>query len=157
MNETKKNYIVKIMFIVIPIILVAGLGTIFVNIGMDWFDGLTKPTQWIPNFVIPIVWTIIYLAFSILLSRVIKTQIFSKKTTILLIINGALNIIWCLLFFTLQQTFIGLIAIILNLIFAFYLTINLFQYNKTYAYILSIYPIWISIATTLNLCLWILN
>lgn len=157
MNETKKNYIVKIMFIVIPIILVAGLGTIFVNIGMDWFDGLTKPTQWIPNFVIPIVWTIIYLAFSILLSRVIKTQNFSKKTTILLIINGALNIIWCLLFFTLQQTFIGLIAIILNLIFAFYLTINLFQYNKTYAYILSIYPIWISIATTLNLCLWILN
>lgn len=157
MNETKKNYIIKIMFIVVPIILVAGLGTIFVNIGMDWFDGLTKPTQWIPNFVIPVVWTIIYLAFAILLSIIIKTQNFSKKTTILLIINGVLNVIWCLLFFTLQQTFIGLIAIILNLIFAFYIIINLFSYNKTFAYILSIYPIWISIATTLNLCLWILN
>ena len=62
-----KNNVLRIVSVVAPIVLVAVLGSVFVNLGMDWFDGLTKPSQWIPNWVIPVVWTIIYITFAVVL------------------------------------------------------------------------------------------
>lgn len=151
----KQNY--SWLYILIPIILVAVLGSIFVYLGIPWFNSLIKPSQWIPNIVIPIVWTIIYITFAILLIMYNKTQKFLTSTKVLLIINGILNVLWCLIFFTLKQTFLGNIIIILNLIAGFLLTYNIFKLKNLYGLILLIYPIWLSIATTLNLALWILN
>ncbi len=142
---------------VAPIVLVAVLGSIFVNLGMDWFNGLVKPTQWIPNWVIPVVWTVIYVTFAVVLLIWSNKEEIPTNTKILLIINGILNILWCLVFFTLKLTFVGNIIIILNLIAGIALWVNIFLKNKAYAYALAIYPIWLSIATTLNLALWILN
>lgn len=147
----------KYFVIIAPIILVAVLGSVFVNLGMEWFNILSKPTQWIPNFVIPIVWTIIYIAFTVILSLLSNNTKFSIKTIVLLALNGLFNIVWCLLFFTFNLTFLGNIAIILNLILGFWVFINLLEYKEWYVYILLIYPIWLSIATSLNLALWILN
>jgi len=154
MNKQKISIYLKTL---IPIIIVAILGTIFVNIGLEWFNSLIKPSQWIPNFIIPIVWTIIYLTFSIILISLQNKTMLDKTTVILLIINGILNILWCLIFFTLKQTFLGNIIIILNLIAGFLLVFDILKYNKLYFYILLIYPTWLSIATSLNLAMWILN
>lgn len=145
------------LYIIISIILVAGLGTLFVNLGMKWFNALVKPSQWIPNFVIPIVWTIIYLAFLIVLLIWQNKGYIHLKTKILLVVNGALNVFWCLVFFTLKLTFLGNIVIILNLIAGFLLLSEIFKYKKIYGYILLVYPIWLSVATSLNLAMWILN
>ena len=62
-----RNNIVRIISIVMPILFVAVLGSIFVNLGMDWFNALEKPSQWIANPVIPIVWTLIYIACAVIL------------------------------------------------------------------------------------------
>lgn len=153
----KKNIIFRQIILIISIVLVAGLGSIFVNLGMDWFNALTKPTQWIPNIVIPIVWSIVYLSFLVILFLYQRKNFLPQRTIIYLAINGFLNVIWCLVFFTLNLTFLGNIVIILNLIFAYLLIFDIKKTNKIYYYILSIYPVWISIATTLNLALWILN
>lgn len=153
----KKNIIFRQIILIISIVLVAGLGSIFVNLGMDWFNALTKPTQWIQNIVIPIVWSIVYLSFLVILFLYQRKNILPQRAIIYLAINGFLNIIWCLVFFTLNLTFLGNIVIILNLIFAYLLIFDIKKTNKIYYYILSIYPVWISIATTLNLALWILN
>lgn len=155
--EKAKHNILKISILILGIVTVAVLGSVFVNIGMDWFMSLNKPTQWIPNIVIPIVWTIIYITFGIVMSIWIVKSGLPKNVVIWLIINGILNILWCLLFFTLRLTFVGDIAIILNLIAGVTLFVNILKYNLTYAIITSIYPIWLSIATTLNLSSWILN
>lgn len=151
----KKNW--KFLYIVLPIVLVAGLGALFVNLGMDWFNGLTKPSQWIPNWVIPVVWTVIYLTFIVILILIQNKYKFSVLTKVLLIANGVLNILWCLVFFTLNLTFLGNIVIVINLIVGFWLVLDIAKYNKTYSYILAIYPVWVSIATTLNIAMWILN
>ena len=151
-NQTKK---IIISFAVI--ILVAGLGSVFVNLGMAWFNSLNKPSQWIPNIVIPIVWTVIYLAFAVINFVWLKNDDIPKTTVILMLINGFLNVLWCLTFFTLKQLLIGNIVIVINLIAGFALIVDIFKYKNLYAYILSIYPVWLSIATTLNLALWILN
>ena len=152
-----KNNVLRIISIISPIVLVAALGSVFVNLGMDWFNALTKPDQWIPNWVIPVVWTIIYITFTVILLIWTNKESLKKSTIALLVTNGILNILWGLVFFTLKLTFVGDIIIVLNLIAGFVLWVNIFLQKKNYAYWLSIYPIWLSIATTLNLAMWILN
>ncbi|MBQ9795718.1 MAG: tryptophan-rich sensory protein [Clostridia bacterium] len=152
-----KSNVLRIISVVAPIVIVATLGSLFVNLGMDWFSSLTKPSQWIPNWVIPLVWTAIYITFAFVLLRWSSKDTIPTSTKILLIVNGVLNVLWCLIFFTLNLTFIGNIVIVLNLIAGIALWINIFLKVKTYSYWLAIYPIWLSIATTLNLALWILN
>lgn len=147
----------RILYVILPIVAVAVLGSIFVNMGMDWFGELTKPSQWIPNWIIPVVWTVIYITFAVVLLKWTAKEELTLVTKTLLIVNGVLNVLWCLVFFTLQLTFIGNIVILLNLIAGIALWINIFLQEKFYAYCLSIYPIWLSVASTLNLVLWILN
>jgi len=53
--------------------------------------------------------------------------------------------------------FINAIAIILNLIASILLIKEVFRTNKKWGYVLMVYPIWLSIATCLNLATWILN
>lgn len=142
---------------VVGVIIVAGLGSVFVNLGMDWFNGLDKPSQWIPNFLIPIVWTIVYILSAIILWILIKNDNMSIFLSILFVTNGVFNILWCLIFFTLHLTLLGNIVIIINLILGWILIIELFKYRSILYNLLIIYPVWLSIATSLNLCLWILN
>lgn len=153
----EKSQIKKIIFSFIVIVLVAGLGSLFVQLGMGWFNALIKPTQWVPNFVIPIVWTVVYLCFAVINFIWLKNEDIPVSTVVLMLINAGLNVLWCLTFFTLKQLFLGNIVIVLNLIAGFALIADIFHYKKIFGYILLIYPIWLSIATTLNSALWILN
>ena len=154
----EKRQTKKIIISFAVIISVAVLGSIFVSLGMDWFNSLRKPAQWVPNVVIPIVWTIIYTAFAVINFFWIKDdETIPKSTVVLMIVNAVLNVLWCLAFFTLNLLLVGNIVILLILIAGFALIIDILKSKKLYGYILSIYPIWLSIATTLNLALWILN
>lgn len=152
-----KNKTRKIIFAIAVILVVAGLGSLFVNLGMNWFNGLDKPSQWIYNFVIPIMWTIIYLLACVVLYLWINNGKLPTNILVLLIVNGALNVLWCLVFFTLHLTFLGNVVIVINTIMAILLVCQIFKHNNFYGYLLSIYPVWLCLATTLNLACWILN
>lgn len=149
----KKNIIITI----VSIIAVAGLGTLFAQLGMGWFDGLDKPTEWIPSWIIPIVWTVIYLLFAYVLIKWQNKTPLTKENIILLIINGVLNVLWCLVFFTLNQLFLGNVVIIINALFGIRLYLEICKEDAMSGLIISLYPIWLCIATTLNIALWILN
>ncbi|MBQ0017364.1 MAG: tryptophan-rich sensory protein, partial [Clostridiales bacterium] len=137
----ENNKVRNSIFAVIFIVLVAGLGSVFVMLGMDWFNATTKPSEWIPNFVIPVVWSVIYLSFAVIFVLLISQSKLTKKLVILGIINGALNVLWCLIFFAFNLTFLGNIFIVVNTIFGYLLWIELNKTNKVYSYILSLYPI----------------
>lgn len=153
----KRSLFVNLLLSFGFVLIVAGLGSLFVNLGMEWFSGLTTPSQWIPNIVIPIVWTLIYLTISIIIFIWISKENMPVSTIVLFVVNGVLNILWCLVFFTLNQTFLGLIVILINLIFGYWLVFDISKTKPSFAKILQIYTTWLSIATTLNLALWILN
>ena len=150
-----KNF--KIFLGIASVVLVAALGSLFVGIGLKWFADLNKPTQFVPSFVIPIVWTIIYIFASVIIFNMIKQNNLTPSVKNLFIINGILNVLWCLVFFALKQTQLGNIVIVINAYFGAYLIYALSKTNKNYARLLTIYPIWLIIANTLNTCLWILN
>lgn len=151
----KNNY--KVIVICVSIILVAVLGSIFVNLGMTWYNSLITPKQWIPNFVIPIVWTVVYILFAIILSLLSKQNLLSKLNIYLCIINGILNVLWCLTFFTLNQLLLGNIVIILNAFLGTVLLVSLNKIDKSYVKFLWLYVIWLFVATSFNFALWILN
>ena len=157
MENNSKNLIKNILLSFGLVLVVAGLGTLFTQIGMDWFDTLIKPSEWIPNYVIPIVWTVIYLTAGIVLFMWLQHDTMDKSLATLFIINGILNIIWCLVFFTFNSLLLGLVVILINLVFAIYLVIQIDKYRPIYARALLIYPVWLLIATGLNLAVWILN
>ena len=156
MKTFLKNNI-AIFVICISVLIVAILGSVFVNLGMDWYNTLEKLSQWIPNFIIPIVWTIIYLLFIVILSILNKNKLLNNKIIIYCALNAILNILCCLIFFTLNQLLIGNIIIILNLFAGTVLIFLLNKTNKFYIYFLYLYPIWLAIATSLNFALWIIN
>lgn len=155
--KTNKEKIKSYIIIIASIVAVAVLGSIFVNLGMEWFNGLDKPSQFVSNILIPIMWTIIYITFAVVLCIWVGKDNLPIKTIVLLVVNGILQVLWCLIFFTFNQTLLGLVAIILVLISAYLLIADIYKQNKVYTYITAIYPLWVSIATTLNLALWILN
>ncbi len=152
-----KNLIKNIVLTFGSVILVSVLGSIFVNLGMEWFDSLVKPSQWIPDYVIPIVWTVIYITAGIVLFLWANNEGIPNQIVVLFVINGVLNVLWCLVFFTLNQTFLGIVTILINFIFAVYLIMQIDKYRPIYSRALLIYPVWLLVATSLNLAVWILN
>ena len=155
--KTNKQKIISYVVIIASILLVAVLGSVFVNLGMDWFGSLNKPSEFVPNFIIPVMWTLIYGIFAVVLCLWVGNENLTTKTKVWLIINGVLQVLWCLIFFAFNQTLLGLITIVLLLISAYILIIDIYKQKPIYAYVCAIYPVWVSIATTLNLALWILN
>ena len=141
----------------VSIIIIAVLGAIFTHLGMQWYEGLTKPTQWIPSFVIPILWTVIYLSFIVALWLWQNKKPLTRETIVLLAINGFLNVPWCLVFFTLKSLFLGNVIIVINVLFAIKLLFEICKDRPLYGLWLSIYPTWLCVAATLNLAVWILN
>lgn len=153
----KNSFWKSVLYSFVPVIIVAGLGSLFVALGTEWFGGVVKPSQWIPDFIIPIVWTVIYLLTAIVLFLWQRNGCIPKSVVILFVLNGVLNVLWCLLSFTLNLTFVGLIAIVLNLIWGYYLILKIRKENLFYFSLMFVYPVWLSIATCLNLAIWILN
>lgn len=149
----KKNIVITL----VSIVAVAGLGTLFAQLGMGWFDNLQKPTEWIPSWIIPIVWTVIYLLFAYVLVKWQNKTPLTKENIVLLIINGVLNVLWCLVFFTLNQLFLGNVIIIINALFALRLYFEICKEDALNGMLISLYPIWLCVATTLNIAVWILN
>ena len=102
-----KRYVIPTIFVLV----VAGMGTLFTNSGMEWFDTLKRPSEWLPDFVIPIVWTIIYLSFWIF--TITNDYYLYPRLTNLLVINGFVNVLWCLIYFVINSLLGGLIVIVL--------------------------------------------
>lgn len=152
-----KEKIIKYGIPILSVILVALLGSIFTNKGLEWYDTLNKPSEWIFDFVIPIMWGIIYSLFTIYLLYLVNKDKLVKKQFVLLVMNGFLNVLWCLVYFALRGLLLGQIIIVINLIFSILLIKEIYKTNKTWGYVLGIYPTWLSIATCLNLAIWILN
>ena len=75
------------------IVAVAALGSVFTGLGQEWYSLLTKPTQWPPDYLFPIVWSAIYiLAFFAICYCIKQSALNLKKIIIIAAINGVLNV-----------------------------------------------------------------
>lgn len=144
----------KCVITALSIVAVAGIGSIFTSIGQEWYSPLEKPTQWPPSFIFPVVWSTIYLLAFIVLCRAISNDTATKSLFVRGVINGILNVLWCLVFFTLKLTFVGVVVIVFNAVAS---VVFVRQIEGKIQYAMWIYPLWVMLATMLNVAVWILN
>ncbi len=146
-------------YIVIPLatILVAVIGSLWVNQGLaSWYGTIAKPA-WTPGGgVIGAVWTILYILIAtsaILAYNKLKGK---ERTTVMawFVVNGVLNAKWNLLFFSLHWIGTSLFEILV-LEFTIVALIHLL-WNKARiaAYLLIPYALWVAFASYLTYSVW---
>lgn len=146
------NYFLGIALVV----LTAVVGNVFTSMGRDWYQNLNLPTQWVPDFVFPIMWSVIYTLIALAIVYLIYNDEVTSTLFWLFALNACLNVLWCLAFFALQSTIWGQVIIICNLTLGIFLVLEIASIFPV-AKVLWIYPLWLMVATSLNTAIWILN
>src|SRR5574338_689492 len=80
----------------------------------DWYNHLIQPAGTPPNFVFPIVWTLLYILMAISLALFLSSPHPNKKTAILFFaLQLILNFSWSWLFFGMRSPGLALIDLML--------------------------------------------
>lgn len=117
-------------------------------------DGLTKPALYPPNILFPIVWSILYVLMSISFYIVYRED---KSTSKIYFLQLIVNALWPVIFFGLEFRLLGFLWIILLIVLVIMMFIKFYKINKTAAYLLVPYLIWLFFAGYLNLAFYLLN
>lgn len=146
-----------IMSILIPLA-VGGLAALLTMGQMDIYQTLTRPPLSPPSILFPIVWSILYLLMGISSYFIYISDSPIKGSALsVYAVQLAVNFIWPILFFNLQNYLLSFIWLVLLWVLVL-LMIILFCKIKPLAGILQIpYLVWITFAGYLNLAIYFLN
>ena len=132
------------LFFVVLALAVGGAAGAAARAGMDAYDLLTKPPATPPDWLFPVVWTLLYLLMGIAMGRVWCVQ---------LGVNG----FWPVVFFLWQEhgaaffLLAGLIALVLAM------SAQFSRRDPAAAWLCAPYLLWLLFAAYLNLGVWLLN
>ena len=157
----KRKLLIKIFISVSICLLVGFLASIATQSSVDtWYTTLEKPFFTPPNYLFGPVWTVLYVLMGISAGIVWNKGLYHvwvKTALYHFVFQLLINALWSLVFFSLQEVFWALFTIII-LLTLIILTIKWFKVvNKTAAYLLIPYLLWVLYATALNFEIWRLN
>ena len=147
------------LFFVVLALAVGGAAGAAARAGMDAYDLLTKPPATPPDWLFPVVWTLIYLLMGIAMGLVWRSSIgrARKEATALWSIQLAVNGLWPVLFFLLGAhgpAFFWLVGLIVLVLF---MIADFSRRNAAAAWLSAPYLLWLLFAAYLNLGIWLLN
>lgn len=135
----KINY-EKLLYIFGPLIL-GGIVGFITSSSMKDFDGP------IPSWIFPVVWSVLYILMGIS-SYLVRDD---KKLIRLYIIQLVVNLLWSFIFFSFNLKTLAFFWILSLIVLVGIMMYEFYQKNKTSAYLLIPYIIWLVIAAFLNL------
>lgn len=143
--------------IVIPLALGALSG--FITSGsMQQFEQLLKPPLAPPGIAFPIVWTILYVLMGIASYLIWQSADRGRgKALVLYGIQLLVNVLWPILFFTLQMRLLSFFWLLLLIVLIIWTMARFAKINKTAAWLLVPYLLWTLFAGYLNLGVYLLN
>lgn len=155
----------KIIKITLGILVCSGVGylsSIVTRSSLStWYPFIAKPSFNPPNYVFPIVWPILYILMGIAVGMVwnhfLTKESLVKKALILFGIQLALNALWSILFFGMQNPRIAFFELILLLLFVLLTCRQFYKISPLASYLLIPYILWLSFAAVLNYSIWTLN
>lgn len=137
---------------------VGGLGAAVTYLGMDSFRTIQKPPLSPPEWLFPVVWTVLFALMAVGAARVyLKSRSGSRRALLLYAAQLAANFLWCVFFFAMGAYLfsflwlIVLIALVALTAYAFYRT------DKLAGLIQIPYLLWLCFAGYLNLAIYIIN
>ena len=125
---------------------------------INWYPYLNKSTVSPPNYLFPIVWTIIYIINGISLGIIWGAESYlSKNGLMFFLIQLALNFLWSILFFYMQSPMLGFINIfLLDIALLLYMK-RCYDIHKLAFWLNVPYMLWLIFATYLNLYVMVYN
>ncbi|MCX6748274.1 MAG: tryptophan-rich sensory protein [Candidatus Pacearchaeota archaeon] len=149
-KKSKINWKVLIScFIIVAI--VAFLGSTFTsqNTNSQWYQSI-KPSITPPNYVFPIVWTILFIliAISLYLSWIDSKD--KTKIVVIFSVNFLLNILWSIFYFGMRNPRVAFIEIIFLWLSIFWMLVVTRKFSKKAFWLLIPYFIWVTFAAVLN-------
>lgn len=124
-----------------------------------WYPTLIKSSLTPPNYVFPIAWSIIYLLMGISIGIILNKPQSKKRTSLIriFILQLFLNFTWSIAFFYFQSPLLGLINIILLYLVVLWYMVSSVKYNYISALLFIPYLLWLTLATYLNIYIFIFN
>ena len=155
----KKNYKLLILCIVSPLAVGSSAGFITKD-SMETFNMLNKPSLSPPGIVFPIVWSILYILMGIASYLVITTGSGNNKVKEALVYYGLqllFNFLWSIWFFSFGWYLFAFIWLLLLWVLIFNTMASFYDINKTSAYLLIPYLLWVTFAGYLNFAVYLMN
>lgn len=154
---TLKKYKPYFKSIILPLA-VGGVSAFFTMKGMPYYDMQEKPFFTPPDFIFPIVWTILYVLMGISAARVKQSNDPKKKQALkTYYLQLAVNFFWSVLFFGLHQYFLAFLWLLLLIILIAKMIKEFAQIDLTAAKLQIPYLLWCIFAAVLNFGVWWLN
>ena len=157
MKSSTKNLLINLLIALLSVAVVGVVGRLLTDTNSAWFTALRKPSEFVPNVVFPVMWSIIYLCFAAVVFLLLWRKEMDVCTLVTLVLTGVFQWLWSLVYFRLHSLLWGLIMLVVLAVLAIVLFTRLLKKDKLYAYILAVYPMWLTLATFLNHALWTLN
>ena len=141
--------------------LVGALGSAFAITSIaTWYAGLAKPAFTPPGWVFGPVWTALYLLMGVALylvwSASAKTRV-AKPAFKAFGLQLSLNFLWSLLFFGLRSPLYGLIDIAFLWVAVLVTAVRFYRISRSAGALLVPYLLWVTLASLLNLYVFLLN
>ncbi len=148
-----------IIAVAIPL-LVGGLSALLTRNSMEDFESIQKPPLSPPAIAFPVVWTILFVLMGIASYLVFTSRADGEMKANALKLYGVqlfFNFFWSIIFFGLKSynfAFVWLLALLILIIST---AVAFYRINKTSAYLLIPYILWVTFAGYLNLAIALLN
>lgn len=150
------QYIKLILWIGIYLAVSFGIGQVTQGEISGWYQDLQKPSFNPPNFVFPIVWSVLYIMTAIAGWNLWRLSA-SKNLKIIFFVYTLMNWAWTPIFFGAHQLALGFIWIValstLNLVFI----VKAWQVVRLSAVLVIPLLAWTSFASVLSYYIWMLN
>jgi len=151
----------KFIFSIVVCQIIGYLGTFFTVPAIStWYATLNKPAFTPPNWLFMPAWTILFVLMGISLYLILKGDVNNKKirwAIPVFSIQLVLNFLWSVIFFGLKSPIFAFIELIFLWISILLTIIVFYRINKTSAYLLIPYILWVTFAGVLNIAIWVLN
>jgi tryptophan-rich sensory protein len=125
----------------------------------EWYQRLEKPSWTPPNWVFPVVWTLLFIcmAFSGWLVWLEVGLVAGAIPLGLFGLNLVLNALWSGLFFGLRRPDLGMIEVVFLWASIAAMVVVFYPIHTVAALLMVPYLVWVTIAAALNYSIWRLN
>ena len=136
---------------------VGGLSALLTRTGMESFGLINKPSLTPPDWLFPIVWTILYLFMGIASYLVFISEKPNRNALTLYSIQLAFNFFWSILFFNLKLYLFSFLWLIVLWLLIAATSVLFRQIAKPAWYFMLPYLLWVAFAGYLNFAIYLLN
>jgi translocator protein len=152
---------IKLIVSILATFAAGGIGSLFTFKAIPtWYAGLKKPQFTPPNRAFGPVWTTLYILMGVSVFLVWQKGLATDGVLLAFVlfwIQLAINAIWSIIFFGMKSKGGGVITIVVLWLLILATMVSSFRVSIWAGVLLIPYIVWVSIASYLNVGVWILN